>query len=233
MAWAVLAAALIGAGELVVHSGTVQGLDNHLTTVVAQHRGGPLNAAMKAVTWLGSWVALVAVGGAVVILVLRRRLPVAFLVLALVAWAGTQGGTTLAKHVVQRPRPPPELRLVAAHGFSWPSGHTATAILVFSVLAVSVWLLTPSARWRVAAIAIGALGVVTVAFSRIELGVHWTTDVSASIVFVSAWLCALGLLVSHVCTQKGSHPGEPRTRLRWSYRSSARMRASSGEDPEG
>ena len=48
--------ALIGVGVGVVHSSSVNGFDRHVTSVVVAHRTQALNEAMKAVTWLGSWV---------------------------------------------------------------------------------------------------------------------------------------------------------------------------------
>ena len=204
VAWMVLAGVLIGVGELVDQSGAVQSFDNHVTSFVVAHRTGGLDAAMKAVTWLGSWVAVLVAAAVVLVLVFRRRLSVGFLLLAVVAWAGTQGGTTLAKNVVQRPRPPEDLRLVSAHGWSWPSGHTATATLVFAVLATVVWMLTPSVRLRFLA-ALGWIVVaVAVAFSRVEVGVHWTTDVIASVVFATAWLLILGMLLGTVVGSSAS-----------------------------
>jgi undecaprenyl-diphosphatase len=190
----VLAGVLVGVGELVDHSGAVQGFDNHVTSFVVAHRTAGLNAAMKAVTWLGSWVAVLVAAAMVLLLVLRGRLSVGFLLLAVVAWAGTQGGTTLAKNVVQRPRPPEDLRLVSAHGWSWPSGHTTTATLVFAVMATVVWMLTTSVRLRLLAVVGSILVAVAVAFSRVEVGVHWTTDVLASLLFATAWLMVLWTL---------------------------------------
>ena len=105
-AWMVLTGILMGVGTLVVHSGSVQGFDNHVTSVFVSHRSPVLNAAMKAVTWLGSWVAELVAAAVVLLLVLRHRLSVGFLLLAVAAWVGAQGGTTLAKHVVERPDPP-------------------------------------------------------------------------------------------------------------------------------
>jgi undecaprenyl-diphosphatase len=188
VAWLALAGVLIGVGELVVHTAAIQHFDDHVTSVVVAHRSSGLNSAMKAVTWLGSWVALAVAAGVVLLLVLRRRLPVGFLLLAIVAWGGTQGATTLAKHVVRRPRPPVHLRLVSAHGWSWPSGHTATAALVFTVMAFVVWTLSARTGPRLLASLAAALAVIAVGFSRVELGVHWTSDVLASTVFVAVWL---------------------------------------------
>jgi undecaprenyl-diphosphatase len=195
VAWAVLAGCLMGAGAIVTHSGGVQRFDARVTTMVVAHRSEGLDVVMKAVTWLGSWVALVVVGTTLVALVLRRRLSPGWLLVALVLWGGTQGAVTLAKNVVQRPRPPEHLRLVSAHGWSWPSGHTAIAALVFAVLAAEVWLVTqrPVPRGVVTVAAIVA--VVAVGFSRIELGVHWTTDVLASAVFTAAWLSVAAVLL--------------------------------------
>ena len=192
--WAVLTGLLIGAGVAVVHSSSVNAFDRHATSVVVAHRTAALNKVMKAMTWLGSWVALVATGILLVFLALRRRLPMVAVLLAVIAWAGENGGVTLAKHVVGRERPPLDLRLVSAHGWSWPSGHTAVAVLVFTTLALVVVGSIPTSGYRMLTWVLAAVAVASVAFSRIELGVHWTTDVIASIVFVSAWLVVLAAL---------------------------------------
>ena len=189
--WAVITGLLIGAGVAVVHSSSVNAFDRHATSVVVAHRSPALNEVMKAMTWLGSWVALVATGILLVFLGLRRRLPMVAVLLAVIAWAGENGGVTLAKHVVGRDRPPRDLRLVSAHGWSWPSGHTAVAVLVFTILALVLVGSIPTSGYRMLTWVLAAVAVAAVAFSRIELGVHWTTDVIASIIFVSAWLVVL------------------------------------------
>jgi membrane-associated phospholipid phosphatase len=191
LVWAVLTGILIAVGLGVVHASSVNALDRHVTSVVVAHRTTALNEVMKAVTWLGSWVALVATGILLTVLVLRRRLPMVVLVLAVVAWAGVNGGTTLAKHVVGRDRPPQDLGIVSAHGWSWPSGHTAVALLVFTTLALVVVSTTTRSGYRTLAWILAAMAVAAVGYSRIELGVHWMTDVIASMIFASALLMVL------------------------------------------
>jgi membrane-associated phospholipid phosphatase len=194
LAWAALTGVLIGVGELVVHSTTITSWDRHVTTVVVDHRSPALDTAMKAVTWLGSWVAVVV--AAVVLLVLRfaHLLPTLAVLLAVLAWAGEDSGTVLAKHIVDRARPPRSLWLVVAHGASWPSGHVGQAVLVYGTLAAVVGVLSSRKFLRIGAWAVAALTVMAVAFSRVELGVHWTTDVIAGFVFVAAWLLLLAVL---------------------------------------
>ena len=47
-----------------------------------------LNSAMKAVTWLGSWAAVLVTAVIIAVLVITRRLPVLAAIVAVFAWAG-------------------------------------------------------------------------------------------------------------------------------------------------
>lgn len=191
LAWVVLTGLLIAVGVGIVHSSSINAFDRRVTSVVVAHRTPALNEAMKAVTWLGSWVALVATGLLLVFLALRRRLPMTAVVLAVIAWAGESSAVTLAKHVIERARPPQDLWLVPAHGWSFPSGHSAVTLLVFTTVALVVITIAPTSGSRTLTLVVAGVAVAAVAFSRIELGVHWTTDVIASMIFVGAWMVVL------------------------------------------
>ncbi|HTQ90761.1 MAG TPA: phosphatase PAP2 family protein [Streptosporangiaceae bacterium] len=192
--WAGLVGLLIVAGEFVVHSAAVTHFDHHVTRTVVDSRTAALNSVMKSVTWLGSWAALLVAAVVIVVLVITGRRPVLAMVVAVVAWAGEAGGVRIAKTVVGRERPPRAIWLVTPHGWSFPSGHTAAACLAFTALAVC--LATP-ARPRVVRVLCwltAGLAVAVTGFSRVELGVHWTTDVIASILFMTGWLTAIAVV---------------------------------------
>ncbi len=150
---------------------------------------------MKAVTWLGSWVAVLVAAAIIALLVFTRRLPVLAAVVAVFAWAGAAGGVRIGKEVVSRSRPPKAIWLVRAHGWSFPSGHAASACLVFTILAVCVAGLARHRAARILGWLIAGLAIAAVAFSRVELGVHWITDVIAGVVFTASWLTAIAILL--------------------------------------
>jgi undecaprenyl-diphosphatase len=193
--WAGLVGLLIASGEMVVHSNAVTHFDRHVTSVLVNSRTAALDSAMKAVTWLGSWVALAVTTVIVAVLVLARHLPPLAAVAAVLAWAGEAGGVRIGKEVVARGRPPEAIQLVTAHGWSFPSGHAATAALAFAVLAMCVTSVTRHRAVRVLGWLIAGLAIAATAFSRVELGVHWTTDVIASVVFTAVWLTAVAVLL--------------------------------------
>ena len=193
--WAGLVGLLIAAGEFVVHSAAVTHFDDHVTRTVVSSRTAALTSVMKSVTWLGSWVALLVAAVVVVVLVRIKRLPVLAIFVAVFAWAGEAGGVKIGKTVVGRHRPPQAIWLVTAHGWSFPSGHTAAACLAFTALALCVATPARPRAVRVLTWLIAGLAVAATAFSRVELGVHWTTDVIASVLFVAGWLTAIAVVL--------------------------------------
>lgn len=185
-----LTGVLVGAGTAIVHSGAIDGWDRRVTSVIVAHRTPWLDTAMQAVTWLGSWIAVVVAGCLIVALALMRRIPWAIVVFTGLAWAARAGGSGLAKVVVGRARPPRSLWVVPAHGSAFPSGHAGTAVVVGASLAVVAAYLTKNRLLAVCGWLGAGLIVAAVAFSRIELGVHWATDVIAGVVYGA--LCCLG-----------------------------------------
>jgi len=79
----------------------------------------------------------------------------------------------------ERPRPSYAGTSVTAGDWSFPSGHASGAAVLTGVLFVLVW---PHVRQhRVLAGAVAALGAVTIAWTRMALGVHYLSDVVAGL----------------------------------------------------
>jgi undecaprenyl-diphosphatase len=191
--WAALVGLLVAVGDVITRSAAITGFDQRVTRHAVDSRTATLSSVMRVVTWLGSWVALVAVAVVVTVLVARKRLPVFAAIIAVYAWTGEALGVRIAKEAVTRARPPRDIWLVTAHGWSFPSGHAATASLAFTALALIVVSVAPSRLTRVLGWLAATVAIAATAYSRVELGVHWTTDVIASVIFVSCWLTAIML----------------------------------------
>ncbi|HUI19418.1 MAG TPA: VTT domain-containing protein [Alphaproteobacteria bacterium] len=111
---------------------------------------------------------------------------------ALAVASAFSAGLALILHL---PRPTP---LAGAEGaLGLVSSHTAVAGTVYGMLALFVGSeLRPRGR-LVLSVAIASL-VFVIAFSRLYLGVRWTSDVGVGIAFALAWVAGLGLVyLSH------------------------------------
>jgi undecaprenyl-diphosphatase len=144
--------------------------------VVAHHW---LERMSKAVTHIGAppAVTLVTAVGAVAAATRRRWDLVVLLVGVRLAELGVNGVT---KSLVDRPRPHLMAPVAHALGSSFPSGHAAGAAAVYGVVAV-VLVRGTNRQVRMAVISAAAIVIAAVAASRVLLGVHYPSDVTAGI----------------------------------------------------
>ena len=73
-------------------------------------------------------------------------------------------------------------------GYSFASGHTIAATLLYGQLLLFLLPLLKTRHWRVVCICSAASLVFVVGFSRIALGAHFLTDVLAAMFFGIIWL---------------------------------------------
>ena len=106
----------------------------------------------------------------------------------LLAMAGGSLLNLVLKYSYARTRPHFEDPFVTLSSYSFPSGHTAGAVLFYGVLGAFLVSRFKSPARRTAIVA-GALGMVAlVAFSRVYLGAHYLSDVMAAACSSIAWL---------------------------------------------
>jgi membrane-associated phospholipid phosphatase len=189
--------------------------DSGLDQAIADHRTPGLIAAAKTLTNVGSIGVLA--GAAVVVLAVLwfRGLKLAEAVAPFVSLGVAAACAAALKVLVGRVRPDLPLRLLNETEPSFPSGHATDSTALFVSLAIVlavVVLRRPLAR--VLVIAAGFAVPALIGLTRLELGVHWPSDVIAgwalgtmAAVAVASTLILLGRLADT--------PGPDRTGLRW------------------
>ncbi len=99
---------------------------------------------------------------------------------------------SILKSIVASPRP--INGLIVETGYSFPSGHVTTTIVLFGLLTFFVWQTIKSLHPKIAMTGLTVALAVAVGFDRIYLNVHWLTDVLAA-PFLALFLLATSLLV--------------------------------------
>ncbi|MGY4823287.1 bifunctional DedA family/phosphatase PAP2 family protein [Stutzerimonas chloritidismutans] len=163
-------------------------LDEGLLTVIQGARSTTFDRIMVIVTRAGDfhtqlWAAVLL---CLLLLVARQWRAALFAILTLLGTALANGAL---KATFARVRP--EVLMEPLSSYSFPSGHSSAAFAFFLTLGVLAGRGQPP-RLRLAWLVLASLPATAIALSRVYLGVHWTTDVTAG-ALLAACICAASL----------------------------------------
>lgn len=178
----------------VVEEGATMTFDLAAMEWMEAHRIAFLDQFLLDVTALGTGlVVVVIVGVAGLFLVLTDHRYSA--ILLLVASVGGMLLNAVLKLVYDRPRPSNVEALTHTVSTSFPSGHAMSAVIVYGTVAYLAARLQKK-RWaRALTMLLAAVIIISIAASRVYLGVHYPSDVLAGSIVGAAWaaFCMAGL----------------------------------------
>lgn len=123
--------------------------------------------------------------------------------------AAVPGGlvlNVLLKHAFHRVRPHFDDPLLQLSTYSFPSGHTVGATLLYGLLACYAVRHARSRFQQVGAVLLATAMVALVAVSRMYLGVHYLSDVLAAVAEGCAWLAVCITAVSTLRRRREQRP---------------------------
>lgn len=197
-----IAAVLVLIGLFITHGplhGPIARWDRSITRWVAARETGMGDSLTSIGSTLGMTQVIIGIEllALIVLAILRRLRDLAFLVTALTLEAAV---ALMASTIVDRPRPSLIRLEVVPPTKSFPSGHTAAAIVLYVGLAI---LMTPHVRNRFLRTVIWVIALllpVYVGVSRIYRGMHHATDVLGSVLLGLLSLGIARLIVAYTAS---------------------------------
>jgi undecaprenyl-diphosphatase len=162
-------------------------VDQELAGWFHSHLSHPLVTVFSAITELGSgeWIGLV-LGLSILFLLWKRSWPA--MATLVVAVPGGMLLNELLKLEVHRARPFFADPFGSWSGYSFASGHSIGATLLYGQLALLLVPMLKDRHGRGLTIGLAALLILLVGISRIALGAHYLSDVLGGIVLGILWL---------------------------------------------
>lgn len=175
-----------GIAEGVVTHESITSVDEQIARWFHAHELPSVTAVMRAVSALHTWPIGMLAGGFLLYVWIRREQ--LWAIFALCAVVGGIGLNTVLKLAFHRQRPTLSGLSSAMHTYSFPSGHTLAATLIYGVVVAYAVRKANSHAARIAIVAAAIAIVTLVALSRIYLGVHYLSDVLAAVTEGVGWL---------------------------------------------
>ncbi|ANK59270.1 phosphatase PAP2 family protein [Loigolactobacillus backii] len=184
--------------SLEINANWLQQFDQTTNAFITQFRQPSLNHLVIIITEFGNPASTTLIALILILLLAAtQQNKLAFLVFINVGFiAGLINH--IIKELVQRPRPTAVSHLVNAGGFSFPSGHATTSVLLYGTFFILSYCLIKNATQRRHLTYLWVALPLLIGLSRIYVGVHNTSDVIAGWSFGLANLCLTWLLFSYL-----------------------------------
>ena len=176
-----------GIAQDVVAGDPLTVIDQDVAAWFHQRRTPALTTAMELITSLASTTWVTSVGIVSALVLWRKKCSYRLLALVLVL-PGGMALDFLLKIAFRRQRPSFTDSFLIFQGYSFPSGHTMAATLLYGLLAAFAVIALKAWRWRVAAVLGAFVMVLLVGFSRVYLGAHYLSDVLGAAAAGLTWL---------------------------------------------
>lgn len=165
---------------LLIHFQIIQPIDWMIYHLVQNLRCNFMTSFFKLYSTLGStWFYVLLV---VLLMLLKSKKEI---------WVGIhlligQGLNRLIKYIIKRPRPPQRLHLVKETNYSFPSGHSMSAMIGYGLLIIEVY--QSSLKYKKLIMTLLAMMILLIGLSRIYLGVHYFSDVIGGFLIALSYL---------------------------------------------
>jgi len=167
-----------------VLNGNITGFDNNIYNSISSLKSNFATSFFKGVTMFADEEPIILIA-IICLVVIKNRKIGASIAVNLVSSVFVNH---LIKEIVQRPRPPIELRMVEESSFSFPSGHAMTSATFYGLIIYFIFKNVKNKKLRNTICTVLSLLIFLIGISRIYLGVHYASDVLAGFVLAIVYL---------------------------------------------
>lgn len=107
---------------------------------------------------------------------------------------------SILKHTIQRPRP--AYKLIPEGGYSFPSGHSSGSTIFYGMLVICLLLFIRKQWIRWTILLSGIILILLIMASRVYLGVHYFSDITAGFLFGIGIITLSSNLLYWFCEKK-------------------------------
>ena len=183
---------------LLVLTNNISGFDDRIYNLVYGNHNMVLDTFFKHFTKIGNTIPTIFIAILLIIL-FRKKKEITLIISSLALTIGTN---QLLKHIIQRPRPPLERRLIKQGGYSFPSGHSMAALCIYGILIYFCMTKIKKKSLKILFITLLTIMILLIGISRIYVGVHYPSDVFAG------YLLSIAILITDIAVVNHHFKGE-------------------------